>query len=59
MPWTQDIVRMLSREDIIEYLAEVLDKMGFRNHEKVADRSRWGVDIVAVRMIRWRAPKSF
>lgn len=49
MPWTQDIVRMLSREDIIEYLAEVLDKMGFRNHEKVADRSRWGVDIVAVR----------
>lgn len=49
MPWTQDIVRMLSREEIIEYLAEVLDKMGFRNHEKVADRSRWGVDIVAVR----------
>ncbi|WP_367883564.1 restriction endonuclease [Thermococcus peptonophilus] len=50
MPWNQDIVRMLPpREDIIEYLTEVLDKMGFRNHERVADRDRWGVDIVAVR----------
>lgn len=40
---------MLFCEDIIEYLVEVFDKMGFRNYEKVVDWSRWGVDIVVVR----------
>ncbi|MBP1912705.1 restriction endonuclease [Thermococcus stetteri] len=49
MAWTPEIVRRLSHDDIIELTTEVLDRMGFRNYERVASKETWGVDIVAVR----------
>jgi hypothetical protein len=49
MAWSPEIVRKLARDDLIDRIAEVLDRMGFRNYEKVVSKEKWGVDIVAIR----------
>jgi len=49
MAWTPQLVRKLPREALINHIIEVLGRMGFKNYERVSDRSRWGVDIVAIR----------
>ncbi|WP_456422814.1 restriction endonuclease [Thermococcus sp.] len=49
MAWTPQLVRKLPRETLINYIIEVLGRMGFKNYERVSDHSRWGVDIVAIR----------
>ncbi|WP_297548082.1 restriction endonuclease [Thermococcus sp.] len=49
MNWTAQLVRKLPREKLIEYIIEVLSRMGFKNYERVSDRNRWGIDIVAIR----------
>ncbi|MEO2152056.1 MAG: restriction endonuclease, partial [Thermococcus sp.] len=49
MTWTAELVRKLPRETLISYIIEVLGRMGFKNYERVSDRSKWGIDIVAIR----------
>ncbi|MDI3474297.1 MAG: hypothetical protein PWQ95_25 [Thermococcaceae archaeon] len=49
MGWTPSLVRKLSRDELIEYISEVLELMGFKNYERVQDSERWGIDIVALR----------
>ncbi|WP_456368710.1 restriction endonuclease [Thermococcus sp.] len=49
MTWTPNIVRKLSRDDLLDRIAEVLNRMGFKNYEKVASREKWGIDMVAIR----------
>ncbi|WP_297552917.1 restriction endonuclease [Thermococcus sp.] len=49
MTWTAELVRKLPRKTLISYIIEVLGRMGFKNYERVSDRSKWGIDIVAIR----------
>ena len=49
MSWTPQLVRKLPRETLIDYITELLGRMGFKNYERVGDRERWGIDIVAIR----------
>jgi len=47
--WSRELVLVAPREVLIDLLSELMERMGFRNHEKVKDRKEWGIDLVAIR----------
>ena len=49
MQWNSDLIMMAPGDVLIDGIGELLDRMGFKDYERVANRKEWGVDIVAVR----------
>ncbi|WP_457741807.1 restriction endonuclease [Thermococcus sp.] len=49
MPWEEALIRNLPRETLIESIVELLKRMGFRDYERVQNRTRWGIDVMAIR----------
>jgi len=49
MPWEEALIRNLPRETLIDSIVELLKRMGFRDYERVQNRARWGIDVMAIR----------
>ncbi len=42
MQWNSDLIMMAPGDVLIDGIGELLDRMGFKDYERVANRKEWG-----------------